>query len=75
MGSTLRADWNAATPNQLGMFVDCKTDLASRIGLQFPDAFDCDGQRRLGIPLDLDLPELPIVHLAHATFAYHRDKS
>lgn len=74
-GSTLRLSWNAATPDRLDLFVDCKTDLAARITERFPDAFDSDERRRLSVATDRALPMEALRHLAQLTFTYHRAKA
>ncbi len=74
-GSTLRLSWNAATPDGLDLFVDCKTDLAARITTRFPDAFQSDKRRRLTLRTDSPPPEDALWHLARATFTYHQPKA
>ncbi|MGJ8625409.1 MAG: hypothetical protein ACSHXB_00505 [Sulfitobacter sp.] len=73
-GSTLRMDWNPKFPNQMSLFVDCKTDLAARMQDLYPDLPANDGQRHLAISLDAPLPEQALAHLADMTFTYHRSK-
>ncbi len=73
-GSTLRAGWDAARPDQLSLFVDCKTDLAARMRDNYPDLPANDGQRQLGISLGAPLPKQAIMHLAQMTFTYHLAK-
>lgn len=73
-GSTLRMEWSPANPNQLALFVDCKTDLASRMRDLYPNLYANDGRRRLAVSLDHPLPEQALAHLAQMTFTYHRAK-
>ena len=73
-GATLRMDWDAATPDRLSLYVDCKTDLASRMRDIYPDLPLNDGQRHLGITIGAPLPEQALAHLAEMTFTYHRAK-
>lgn len=73
-GSTLRMDWNPKFPDQLSLFVDCKTDLAARMQTLYPHLSENDGQRHLAISLDAPLPVQAITHLADMTFTYHRAK-
>ncbi len=70
-GSTLRASWAPGVADRLMLYVDCKTDLAQRAQTLYPDAFDNDGRRALGVSLSAPLPEDAIAHLAQMTFTYH----
>lgn len=73
-GSTLRMEWSPASPDQLCLFVDCKTDLAERMRDLYPELPANDGRRRIAITLGKDLPEQALAHLAQMTFTYHRAK-
>ncbi|MFK7835058.1 MAG: hypothetical protein AB8B60_02450 [Sulfitobacter sp.] len=73
-GSTLRMGWSAAHPDRLSFFVDCKTDLASRMRDMYPDLPQNDGRRQLGIDLGKDLPLQAVSHMAQMTLAYHLRK-
>ncbi|MCX7559465.1 hypothetical protein OS190_07765 [Sulfitobacter sp. F26204] len=73
-GSTLRLHWIPADPDQLALFVDCKTDLAERMRELYPDLPANDGRRRLVLSLNEDLPEQALAHLAQMTFTYHLPK-
>ena len=73
-GATLRMHWDAATPDRLSLYVDCKTDLAARMQDIYPDLPLNDGQRHLGININAPLPEQALAHLAEMTFTYHRAK-
>ena len=73
-GSTLRINWDAGQPDMLSLYVDCKTDLASRMRDVYPDLPLNDGQRHIGLDLKADLPIQAVSHLAEMTFTYHRAK-
>ncbi len=73
-GSTLRLWWSDAQPDHLAVFVDCKTDLAARMGDLYPQLPENDLQRRLSFSLDAPFPEQAMSHLADMTFAYHLNK-
>lgn len=73
-GSTLRMNWSPASPDRLALFVDCKTDLASRMRDMYPDLPVNDGRRQLAIALDAEFPEQAVSHLAQMTFSYHKAK-
>jgi hypothetical protein len=73
-GSTLRMGWSAAKPAHLLLFVDCKTDLASRMRDLYPEMVENDGRRQMAVDLDHPLPEQAIAHLAQMTFCYHQSR-
>ncbi|KIN61368.1 hypothetical protein Z945_2360 [Sulfitobacter noctilucae] len=70
-GSTLRMVWAPDTPDTLSLFVDCKTDLASRMSTLYPDVAGNDGRRCITFDLTAPLPEQAVAHLAQMTFTYH----
>lgn len=70
-GSTLRMGWDPQLPERLAFFVDCKTDLASRMRDIYSDFGENDGQRKISADLTRPLPQDAISHLAHMTFSYH----
>lgn len=73
-GSTLRMHWKADVPDLLSLYVDCKTDLASRMRDIYPDLPVNDGQRHIALDLTAPLPLQAVSHLAEMTFTYHRAK-
>ena len=73
-GSTLRMGWSEVTPDQLALYVDCKTDLAQRMYSLYPDLPRNDGRRALAISLAQAFPEQAMAHLAEMTFSYHLKK-
>ena len=73
-GSTIRMGWTDSQPDQLALFVDCKTDLAARMRDIYPDLPRNDGRREIGLSLKAPLPEQALAHLAEMTFTYHRAK-
>jgi len=73
-GSTLRLHWTDALPDHMAVYVDCKTDLASRMHDLYPDLAENDLRRRMSFRLDQPFPEQAISHLAEMTFTYHLAK-
>lgn len=71
-GSTLRLAWSAKRPDEIGLFVNCKTTLAATMQDIYPDAFRYEGERALYLKLDAPLPSQAISHCATLTFNYHR---
>lgn len=74
-GSTLRMSWSAQNPDQLALFVDCKTTLGARMRDLYPDLPDNDGRRRIAFDLRAPFPEQAVSHLAQMTFTYHLSRS
>ena len=70
-GVTLRLHWRADDPGKLGVFMDCKTDLAARMQTLYPDLPVNDGRRHVAIDLTAPLPEAALSHLAEMAFSYH----
>ncbi|WP_370401742.1 hypothetical protein [Sulfitobacter sp. JB4-11] len=73
-GSTLRMGWDAAQPDRLAIYVDCKTDLAERMRDMYPDLPGNDGRRQIMLDVAAPVPEQALAHLAEMTFGYHRAK-
>ena len=73
-GSTVRLAWNAEEPTRLAVFVDCKTDLAARVGDLYPEFIENDRRRRMAIDLSAPFPEQAMSHMAAMTFTYHLNK-
>lgn len=74
-GSTLRLSWSVKSPDQISLFVDCKTTLASTMQSLYPADFKYENNRALRLHLDADLPRQAIDHLARLTFTYHAKKA
>lgn len=70
-GSTLRAAWSQKRPNDIALFVDCKTTLSDTMRTRYPLEFKYEGSRALRLPLSEPLPAQAIDHLARLTFTYH----
>ena len=71
VGSTLRIAWKPARPDQIGLFVNCKTTLCARMQEIYPMSFAYDGNRALRIDLGGPVDAQAIDHLARLTFRYH----
>lgn len=72
IGSTLRCNWNAKTPDRLSLYVHCQTTLVDTLRLLYPDTFTYEGNRALHMSLDAPLPYDAIDHCAVLTLTYHR---
>ena len=71
-GSTLRCSWSGRLPDQIGLFVDCKTTLGETMRTLYPAEFRHENNRALRLDLTATLPRDAIDHLARLVFAYHR---
>lgn len=54
-GSTIRVDWREKYPNELVIFLNCRTTLVDRYRQQFPDMFHYEGTRALVIRQNHDV--------------------
>ncbi len=71
-GITLRVAWSTNAPEELGVFVDCKSDLCARMQSDFPRSFRYIAPRVMYIALDETIPEDALTHLAKLAFQYKR---
>lgn len=71
-GSTLRVSWSPKYPDQIGLFVDCKTTLADTMQDLYPSEFAYEANRALRLSLEIKPPAQAIDHLARLTFTYHK---
>ncbi len=69
-GTTLRIDWKARSPDEIGLFVICRTDLLDQIRAMYPNAFRFEGTRALYLRLDAPIPEQAVAYLATRTQTY-----
>jgi hypothetical protein len=73
-GSTIRMAWKANDPENCNIYLNCNTDLVDRFRSEFPTAFKTTGNRCIHIPLDKDVPELPLRAALAMALTYHRDR-
>lgn len=71
-GTTLRLNWSVKAPGEIGLFVDCKTDLCARMQADFPEAFRYAPPRALWHDVSGFLPKTALAHLARIAFRYKR---
>lgn len=72
IGSTLRCNWSAKTPDRLSLYVHCQTTLVDTLRELYPDTFTYEGNRALHMTLDAPLPYDAVDHCAVLTLTYHR---
>ena len=73
-GITIRADWKPATPDQVMIFFDCKTDLIDRTQSLLSVDLKTEGNRAIILPLDQPLSENAIKTALGWALTYHRDR-
>ncbi|MCQ0093183.1 hypothetical protein [Roseovarius sp. M141] len=73
-GTTLRCAWQKAAPDHIGVYVNCRTDLAETMRSIYPGTFRHEGSRGLLMPLAAPLPEAALDHCAHLAQSYHLRK-
>jgi hypothetical protein len=73
-GTTIRLGWKPQAPLFCAVYVNCQTDLISRFREMCADDVAFEGNRAILIPLDKDLPTMPLQRCIAAALTYHRDK-
>lgn len=71
-GSTLRIAWPPNSPNELGLFVNCKTKISGIVTDVYPNSFRHIAPRALFVNCDKPLPTDAIAYLATVTFGWHK---
>ncbi len=73
-GTTVRMDWKEKYPNEIGLFVNCKTTLLDQFRSLFPHTFRFEGERAVWIQHDKPLPEFELRAYIKMALRYHLDK-
>ena len=71
-GTTLRINWRAERPDDLGCFAHCQTDLIERLQALHPEAVRYGPPRAVYLDLHRPTPEHVIKDLAAMAFTYKR---
>lgn len=74
IGSPIRIDWKAKHPDQVSLFVNCRTILVDTFKVVYGDAFDFVGNRELVITLSEPLPVPQLKGCIAMALQYHRLK-
>lgn len=69
-GTTLRIAWKPRTPEEIGLFVICRTDLLDQVRSLYGEAFRYEGTRALYLPLSDPIPSDAVSYLALRTQTY-----
>jgi len=77
-GSTIRIDWRESVPQELVMFLNCRTSLVDTYRSIFPDVFRYEGSRALVITgadrIDRGEKKEALMHCIRMALRYHLDK-
>lgn len=73
-GTTIRIDWKAKSPDQIGVYVSCNTSLISSFRTLFTDELKFEGDRAILLPADRPLPEKQLKICIQMALRYHLDK-
>jgi len=72
-GTTVRIDWKAKSPNQLGLYVNCKTPLVDTFRSLFPQ-LNFAGNRAIVLDVGGDFPETELKVCIALALTYNIDK-
>ncbi len=73
-GTPIRIAYKAASPDHLGIYFHCQTDLISRFRDSLGDTFTFEGNRAILLPVSAPLPKDALRVCIRAALRYHRDK-
>ncbi|CAZ97635.1 DUF1801 domain-containing protein [Zobellia galactanivorans] len=74
IGSTLRMDWKAKSPDQYALYFKCTSRLVETFKAIFNESLDYEGKRALVFKLDAELPTEILTHCITAALTYHKVK-
>ncbi len=73
-GTTVRIDWKAKKPNQIGLYVSCNTNLVDTYRQRFQNQLKFEGNRAIILPADEPIPEKELKICVQMAFRYQLDK-
>lgn len=71
-GSTIRMDYNAASPNSYALYFNCKTSLVEIFRELYPGLFQYQGNRAIVFAVEEDIPTVPLAHCIFLALTYKR---
>ena len=74
-GSPIRIDWKARSPNQISLFVNCKTRLIDTYKALYGNTFTFIGNREVVLPLSKPIPLEELRACILMALQYHKLKS
>ena len=74
IGSTLRIDWKAKTPEQYALYFQCSSRLVSTFRVVFKNDLKFEGNRAIVLQLDEPLSKESLIPCIKAALTYHKVK-
>jgi len=74
IGSTIRMDWKAKSPNQYALYFKCTSRLVETFKTVFKDTFEFEGKRAIVFKLDNKIPTEELTYCIKAALTYHKVK-
>ncbi|MGJ8737806.1 DUF1801 domain-containing protein [Zobellia laminariae] len=74
IGSTLRMDWKAKSPDQYALYFKCTSRLVETFKIVFKNTFDFEGKRAIVFKLDSEIPTEELTYCIKAALTYHKVK-
>lgn len=71
-GTPVRLGWKASSPDEISLLVHCQTSLISDFAGTLSGPLRTDGNRRIVLNVEGDLPAGPLTLFVQAAFTYHR---
>lgn len=73
-GTTIRIDWKPKSPEQIAMYVNCKTTLISTFRSLFSDDLNFEENRAIVFPVKRPIPKKQLMICIRMALRYHLDK-
>lgn len=74
IGSTIRYDWKAKSPEQVALYVNCQTKLISTYKERYGDIFRFDKNRAIILPIAQPFPMVELSHCILLALRYKKIK-
>ncbi len=74
IGSTLRMDWKAKSPDQYALYFQCSSRLVETFRLVYEKTFQYEGKRAIIFELNQELPVPELKECIKAALRYHKVK-
>ena len=74
IGSTLRIDWKAKSPDQYALYFKCTSRLVETFKTVFKDTFEYEGNRAIVFKLNSELPTEELTYCIKSALTYHKVK-
>ena len=73
-GTTIRIDWKPKSPDQIGMYVNCNTNLIGTFKTLFADELKFEGNRAIVFPVNKPAPKKQLTVCIKMALCYHLNK-